>query len=38
MKEPKEHFGNTILGDSIGIAIIIFAICIGIGGCVHLSQ
>lgn len=36
--EPREPFGNTYLGTWLGLAFVILAICIGIGGCCHLAQ
>jgi hypothetical protein len=29
----KRHFGDTELGQGIGIAVIVLALCLGIGAC-----
>ena len=34
--EPPRHFGDTDLGQAIGLALIILAILLGMGGCDHL--
>ena len=34
--KDKKPFGDTELGDSLGIAAIILAVCLGVGGCIHL--
>lgn len=34
----KKHFGDTTLGEGISLALIILALCLGFGGCVHLAS
>jgi hypothetical protein len=34
----KTHFGDTSLGVGISIALIILAVCLGVGGCTYLGD
>jgi hypothetical protein len=36
VKSDGKKFGDTDLAQCIGLSLIILAICIGIGGCIHL--
>lgn len=36
--EPKPQFGDTALGERLGYAAIIIAICLGFGGCECLTH
>jgi hypothetical protein len=33
----KKHFGDTVLGQALGVAIMLLAIFLGIGGCCFLD-